>query len=253
MPAASWAESTAVPLKRSMTTVLEVASPVSSSKRCADLGELGGGGEPPDGRVAGPDGAAEQAVAGDLGVEAQQLLAEGQGACLGEAEADVVAQRADVGDVVVEALEFEQHCPEPGRLGGHRDLAGVLDREAVGEVVRYRAVAGDAFRERDRGAGVLALEEALDAAVQEPQPGLHLQDRLPDDGEPEVAGLDEPGVHGADRDLVHAGPVDLHERERLGAGLHRRRRPGVVAHGVPALRPVLVQDEAAAGRGARRG
>src|SRR5262249_1503479 len=56
-----------------------------------DLGELGAGGEPPDCGVAGADRAAEQAVAGDLGVEAQQLLAEGECACLGEAVADVVA------------------------------------------------------------------------------------------------------------------------------------------------------------------
>ena len=67
---------------------------------------------------AGPDRAAEQAVAGDLGVEAQQLFAERQGAGLGEAEADVVAQRADVGDVVVDALQFEQQRAEPGRVLG---------------------------------------------------------------------------------------------------------------------------------------
>ena len=71
-----------------------------------------------------------------------------------------------------------------------------------------------------------------------------LQDRLPHHGEAEVAGLDESGVDGADRDLVHAGPLDRHERERPGVGPHRRRRPGVAAHRVPALGPVLVQDEA---------
>ena len=32
-----------------------------------------------------------------------------EGPGLGEAEADVVAQRADVGDVVVEPLQLEQH------------------------------------------------------------------------------------------------------------------------------------------------
>lgn len=93
--------------------------------------------------------------------------------------------------------------------------------------------------------GVLALEEALDAAVGEPQPGLHLQDRLPGDGEPEVARFDEPGMDGADRDLIHAGSVDLDEREWPSVFPHRGWRPGVVAHRVPPWRPVLMQDEAA--------
>src|ERR1019366_3621790 len=60
-----------------------------------------------------------------------------------------------------------------------------------------------------------------------------------------MPGLDEPGVHGADRDLIHAGSFDLDEREWLSVGLHRWRRPGLAAHRVPSFRPVLVQDEAA--------
>src|ERR1019366_8196583 len=65
-----------------------------------DLADFGGRGEPLDGGVPGPDGAAEQAVAGDLGVKAQELFTQGECPGLGEPEADVVAQRADVGDVV---------------------------------------------------------------------------------------------------------------------------------------------------------
>ena len=60
-----------------------------------------------------------------------------------------------------------------------------------------------------------------------------------------MPGLDEPGVYGADRDLIYAGSFDLDEGERLRAGLHRRRRAGLSAHRVPPVRPVLVQDEAA--------
>jgi hypothetical protein len=98
-----------------------------------------------------------------------------------------------------------------------RDLAGVLDSQAVGEGGRDGAVAGDAFGQRD-GGGVLPLEEAFEAAGQEPQPGLHLQDGLAGHPEPEVAGFDETGVDRADRDLVHAGTVDGDEPERTGSG-----------------------------------
>ncbi len=165
-------------------------------------------------------------MAGDLGVEAQQLFAKRQCPCLGEPEADVVAQRADVGHVVVEALEFQQQRSEPGRLRGHRDLARILDREAVGEIVRYRTIAGDALGEPHCSLRVLALEEALDAAVHKPQPGLHLQDRFSHDREAEMPGLDEPGVHGTDGDLVNAGSFDSNERAAPGAGRGRRGRSG---------------------------
>ena len=72
-----------------------------------------------------------------------------------------------------------------------------------------------------------ALEELLDAAVDEPQPGLQLQDGLADDGEPEVAGLDQPGVHRADRDLVHARRLRPAERERAVDVAERRWVAGV--------------------------
>jgi hypothetical protein len=51
------------------------------------------------------DPAAQQPVAGDLLVQAQQRLADGLGVCLGDAVADVVGERAEVCDVVVQAFE----------------------------------------------------------------------------------------------------------------------------------------------------
>ena len=91
---------------------------------------------------------------------------------------------------------------------------------------------------------VLSLEESLDALVDEPQAGLHPQDGLPHHPEAEVPRLDEAGVHRADGDLVDAGALDRDEGERARVVDHRWRGAGVVAHRVPALRPVLVQDQA---------
>ena len=62
-------------------------------------------------------------------------------------------------------------------------------------------------------AGRAPLEELLRALVREVQPLLQVDDRLADRAEAEVAGFDDARVHGADRDLVHAGPLDLSERE----------------------------------------
>ena len=67
-------------------------------------------GQAADPGAAGDDAAAQQPVTGDLGVQLQELLAQGEGPRLGEAEPDVVAQRADIGHVVVETFELEQHA-----------------------------------------------------------------------------------------------------------------------------------------------
>jgi len=77
-------------------------------------------------------------------------------------------------------------------------------------------------------------EEFLDAFVYEPQPGLHGDDGLADNGEPKVPRFDESGVHRADGYLVDAGPFDLDERERITGLVDRRGRAGVAARSVRA-------------------
>ena len=84
-------------------------------------------------------------------------------------------------------------------------------------------VAGDAFGEFGAGGVVAAFEEFLDAFVHEPEACLHRDDRLADDGEAEVSGLDE-----ARRARVRRG-----SRRRRALGLRRTgtgrgsRRSGV--------------------------
>src|SRR5262249_3438097 len=128
------------------------------------------------------------------------------------------------------------------------EAARFLDGLAVREGVPDGGVAGDALAELDARFHGAPLEEPLDALVDEPQAGLHVQNRLADDGEPEVAGFDEPRMDRSDGDLVDAGAVDGQERVRLGFVAEGRCDSGVGPHGVPALRPVLVQDEASGPR-----
>jgi hypothetical protein len=170
---------------------------------------------------------------------------------VGQGEADVVGQRADVAGMVVEAFELEHQGPQPlGRLG-HGDAQGVLHGEAVREGVTSRGVTADPFGEMGRAGGLEPLEQLLDPAVGEPEPGLELEDALPDDGEAEVAGLDDAGVDRADRDLIDPVAFDRQEGEGLGVG-ERRRWSGVAAHRVPASGPVRVPDQPAGQRVADR-
>ncbi len=50
---------------------------------------------------------------GDVRVEAQELFADAAALGVEDGVADVVAERAEVGDVGVEAFEFEEDGPHP--------------------------------------------------------------------------------------------------------------------------------------------
>ena len=106
-----------------------------------DLFDLVGSRQAPNVRSSGGDAAAQQPVAGDLGVESEELFAQGEGMRVGQAEADVVAQRPDVGHVVVEALKLEQYGPQFS--GSWRDInpTGLFERQAIGQAVPDGAVA----------------------------------------------------------------------------------------------------------------
>ena len=204
---------TAVPANRSYTTAVAQGQFGDLGDVGSDGPQLGGVGQRLQRDRAGADGAAQQPMPGDGGVEPQQLFADALSVRVGECESDVVGQRAQVGDVVVEPFEFDEQRPQPVHLVGEFDPERVFDGEAVGERVRDGGVAADAFGQVDRAVGRPAVEELFQAAVDEPQSGLEPQHGFAGDGEAEMAGFDQPGVHGADRDLIHPGSVDGDERE----------------------------------------
>jgi len=147
-------------------------------------------------------------VTGDPLVQPQQLLADPETVRVAEGETRVVDDHADVGDVVVEALELEQDDAEPP--GARRRLAAGerLERLAVGQGVADARVARDALGEPGSLVERQRLEELLGALVDEAEPRLEVHDRLALDAEPEMAGLDDPGVHRADGDLEDALALD---------------------------------------------
>ena len=182
------------------------------------------------------------------GVLAQPVLPEAHELREREAEGGVVAQRAQVAQVVGHPFPFQQQRAQPPRARrrhhaqqrlrglrvGPREGDGGVARDAPGEAVAL----GDGER----------LEALVDALVHVAQALLEAQHLLADDGEAEVAGLDDAGVDGAHRDLVHAVALDAHEvvvGERVG------RQPGGIE--VAAQREGLRGPGAVAQPGARVG
>ncbi len=109
----------------------------------AYLGQLDWCGQRTDAGTTQDHAAAEKTMPGRVAIEPQELFAEVEGPGLGQAEANVVAQRADVGHVVVEALEFEQRGPQDAGILADRELPGVLDGLAIGKAMADSGVPRD--------------------------------------------------------------------------------------------------------------
>ncbi len=209
-----------------------------------DLGQLGLGGEAEHTGASRHDATPQEAVTGDGLVQAQKVLAKGERPGLGDPEPDVVAQRTDVGNMVVETFEFQQRTPQELARPPAPGSAGRPPRPGSRPARARRRCPRDPLSDLEAGGDVFSLAQPFDPLVDEPQPGLHPQDGLPHHPEAEMPGLDEPGVHRSDRDLVHTGAFDRDERERSGVGDHRGDVARSVAHRMPALRPVLMEHQA---------
>jgi hypothetical protein len=146
--------------------------------------------------------------------------------------------------VVVQPLELGEQDPRPA--GPRRDdrARQRLHRLRIGHRVGDRADAAGPLDQRGGRHERAPLDELLETAVDEEEPRIQVEHALANRREPEVARLDDPGVDGADGELVDALPVDLERHEvtiargRPDTGLH------VLAEGVVAPRPALVEHEA---------
>ena len=161
-----------------------------------------------------------------------------------DGEPGVVEDHADVADVVVQALELEQHDAQPARAGGRRHAGRHLHGLAERQRVANRRVAGDAFGQAHAVGRPAALEQLLGALVGEVEAHLHVDDRLAQHAEPEVSRLDHAGVHRPHRDLVDALAAHLLEREGL-AVVVELARARVLAQREPVGRPEPVAHERA--------
>ncbi len=164
-----------------------------------------------------------------------------------EGEGGVVADRADVAEMIGEPLELGHHAAQGvrprRRLGAERGLDGAGEGDGVGD----GGVAADPSRELGGALEARAAHQRVDALVGVAEPLLEPHDRLAAGVEAEMARLDDPGVDRADRNLMQARSLGFEE----GVGVGR----AVVGCAVPermAQRPAAVIEPAAAVRRAER-
>src|SRR6266540_259201 len=174
-------------------------------------------------RPAGPHEPAAVAVARERHQQVEALSPHASQVRGRGLEGDVPGDRAEIPDVVRQALQLERdtsHRLSPRRLAapGQR-----LDHAAERPGVADDRVSRDRLGDEHAAIPVDALEQPLHATVLIAQHDLEEQHLLAVRLEPEIAGLDDPGVHGADCDLVHFLP--FHPEERIRLALHRGRRP----------------------------
>ena len=202
----------------------------------------------PDGEVAlhaaERHGAAQETRAEKALLDPDEALAEGLRAARGHGEGHVRRDGADVRDVVVDALELQEHDAEVASPRRGLDAREPLDRVGVGEGVTHGCVAGDRLGQEQPVAPRQPLEALLGALVHVEEPQLEIENRLTGDAEPEMAWLDDARVDRPHREMEDA----LAGHRTIGPEL-----PSHARHGLPlvevlpqrpsALRPIVVEGD----------
>jgi hypothetical protein len=179
------------------------------------------------------DQAAPEAAAAEGRRHVQEVAAQAPAEGGRRKVGDVVRERAEVPDVVREALELERDASQ--RLRARRLLAAGqrLDHLAVGRRVSDRGVARERLRIVDGALARSADHRPLDAAVLVAERDLEMEDVLAVALEAEVPGLDHAGVNGPDGHFVHFVALDAVEvrdsdRGALAARPGKRLTAGAV-------------------------
>ena len=116
------------------------------------------------------DGAEQESMAGEFGVEPLgAFLERGEGHRAG-GEADARAQRADVVEVVVETLELERERARDAKVAVGPEPERVLDGVRVGDRVGHRARGARTLRVRERVGDRSPFGGALEPAMLVEQP-----------------------------------------------------------------------------------
>ena len=154
---------------------------------------------------------------------AQDALAQHAAMRVHEREGRVVADGAEIAEVVGDALELRhQRAQLDARAAVTSTPSAASTARAKAKRIGDGAVAGGARRQACAArSSVAPAISAFDALVHIAEPLLQPHHRLAIGGEAEMAGLDDAGMHRADRDLVQAFAFDREEcirRWSIGAG-----------------------------------
>ena len=155
------------------------------------------------------------------GTGAQHLFAQDGALRVHHRERSVVANRADVTQVIRDPLELGHHRAQPHRARRRVELECRLHGASEDKRIRHRAVPGHARRNSRSIVDRFVAQQLLDALV-----GIAEALLEPDNGfaarrEAKMSGLDDPGMHRTDRNLMQTRTLRLEKP----VGRQRRARP----------------------------
>ncbi len=157
--------------------------------------------------AAGDDAIHHEAVAEGLAREPLPRLAQPRELVETEGESDVVEHRADVADMVGDALALAHQGAQPNGARRHLQAGRLLHRHARGPGVRDGGVARDAPGQPREARGIAALGDFLDALVGVAEALFELEHGLAHRLKAKVPGFDNAGVHRPDRYFVDAAAL----------------------------------------------
>ena len=139
-----------------------------------------------------------------------------------ERERGVVADGADVAEMVGQPFELRHQRPQIARARRRFDVQRRLDGVGEGDPISDRAVAGRARGKPRRPLDRRAGHQRFDALVHVAEALFEPHHGLAAGGEAEMSRLDDAGVHGTDGNLMQAFAFDRQKRvggSRSGAGV----------------------------------
>ena len=183
------------------------------------------------GDAAGHHAVHHQPVAEGDGAGAQHAFAQHAAARMRQGEGGVVADEAPVVQVVVRCAPAPPSAARSATARGGGGDAPAPPRRPCAKAQACATVESPDSRAAKRAAarGGLPSISPMRALVRVAQPLLQPHHRLALDVEAEMAGLDDAGMHRADRDLVHALALDGRKfglRRRHGIGARRCAESG---------------------------
>ena len=179
---------------------------------------------------------------------AQDALAQYAAMRVHQGERGVVADRADVAEMVGEPLEFRQQRAQPDCAVRHdklqRRLGGLRKRIGIGDGAVARYASGELDGALETGAG----HQPFDTLVGISQPLFQPDHGFPAGGKPEMSGLDDARMHRTDRNLMQAVAFDRQE----AIGRRRRQRVDAISQREAHAPTIVIEPGAGVGQAFRR-
>ncbi len=151
------------------------------------------------------------------GVVAQHLFLEYPELGETERQCDVIAQIAEIAQMIGDTFAFQQQGSHPQGAAGRCYVGNAFCRHGVGPGIGHSAVAAHTPGQFGALPQAHALETFLDTFVHVAEPFFQTQHTFADDGETEVTRLDDARMYRADRNLMH--PLPFHLDKRIGVRL----------------------------------